>query len=256
MRILFTADLHGNVLHYRKLFSQRADVIIVGGDLAPKSSVREQEAFYRTVLSPMLPRGTILIMGNDDARVHEPLLRKICEQRGAIYLHGRRTTIGAIDFVGYACVNVTPFGLKDWEKWDTPERELPDGSTPLGVRSSGEACDLRDEHGSIEEDLEREGFTRNPRKTICVMHAPPYGTGLDLADRHVGSRAIRQFIERHQPFVTLHGHIHETVARSGRFHERLGLTDSYAPGNDHRSEQLAAILLDSERPGAGERILL
>jgi len=45
---------------------------------------------------------------------------------------------------------------------------------------------------------------------------------------------LRAFIEDRQPYLTLHGHIHETVDLSGDFVERIGRTRCAAVGNDHR----------------------
>lgn len=49
---------------------------------------------------------------------------------------------------------------------------------------------------------------------VLVCHTPPYGTATDLVGGgvHVGSRAVREFIERAQPAVCLTGHIHESRA--------------------------------------------
>lgn len=49
---------------------------------------------------------------------------------------------------------------------------------------------------------------------VLVCHTPPYGTATDQVGGgvHVGSRAVREFIERVQPAVCLTGHIHESVA--------------------------------------------
>jgi len=45
-----------------------------------------------------------------------------------------------------------------------------------------------------------------------VPHAPPRGTTLDriLIGKHVGSVAVREFVELHQPDVLVCGHIHES----------------------------------------------
>lgn len=72
-------------------------------------------------------------------------------------------------------------------------------------------------------------------ETIVNLHTPPYQTGLDDAPElnddltlhrsasygklvPVGSHAVRAFIERTQPLVAMHGHIHESrgVAKIGR----------------------------------------
>lgn len=64
---------------------------------------------------------------------------------------------------------------------------------------------------------------------LLNTHCPPYGTLLDLAPKldkdlkpvvsggsivteHVGCISVRKIIERHQPLIGLHGHIHESRA--------------------------------------------
>jgi Icc-related predicted phosphoesterase len=48
---------------------------------------------------------------------------------------------------------------------------------------------------------------------VLVSHQPPYNTINDLVSigKHVGSTAIRAFIERFEPLVCFTGHIHEGV---------------------------------------------
>ena len=99
---------------------------------------------------------------------------------------------------------------------------------------------------SIEEELELLPIPRDSSRTIYVMHAPPFQTNLDrLFDgRWVGSRAIRAFIETHQPHLTLHGHIHESSEISGAFMERIGETVSVNPGQS--TEELYAVVFKLE----------
>jgi Icc-related predicted phosphoesterase len=61
-----------------------------------------------------------------------------------------------------------------------------------------------------------------------VTHSPPWGTRLDRLynGTPVGSRAIRAFIERHRPPLTLHGHVHESPGV-----DRIGTTVSVNPGD-------------------------
>ncbi|KHK04200.1 metallophosphoesterase [Desulfovibrio sp. TomC] len=49
---------------------------------------------------------------------------------------------------------------------------------------------------------------------VLVSHTPPINTAADKvgAGAHVGSQAVRDFIERVQPEVCLTGHIHESIA--------------------------------------------
>lgn len=64
-------------------------------------------------------------------------------------------------------------------------------------------------------------------RVILVAHDPPRGTKLDLlpSGQHVGSRAVREFIELRQPVLCLSGHIHESRAE-----DRLGRTRLFNPG--------------------------
>ena len=65
---------------------------------------------------------------------------------------------------------------------------------------------------------------KNLGRAIFNFHPPPFGTSLDEAPaldenlkplhggralRHVGSTAVREAIDKHQPMLSLHGHIHE-----------------------------------------------
>ena len=49
---------------------------------------------------------------------------------------------------------------------------------------------------------------------VMVCHTPPFGTATDMvgSGAHVGSKAVRECIERVRPAVCLTGHIHESRA--------------------------------------------
>ena len=65
---------------------------------------------------------------------------------------------------------------------------------------------------------------KNPSNAVFNLHAPPYGSGLDEAPEltkdmrpayagrslvSVGSKSVLQVIDKYQPILGLHGHIHE-----------------------------------------------
>jgi Icc-related predicted phosphoesterase len=98
--------------------------------------------------------------------------------------------------------------------------------------------------------------TAPPERTIFSLHCPPYGTGLDDAPeltaemdlkdaghavKPVGSTAVRDAIERHQPALSLHGHIHEA-----RGTKRLGRTLCINPGSSYEQGQLLGAVIDIE----------
>ncbi|MEM4186004.1 MAG: metallophosphoesterase family protein, partial [Candidatus Caldarchaeum sp.] len=54
---------------------------------------------------------------------------------------------------------------------------------------------------------------------ILVTHTPPYGVDADIGrGTHLGSKAIREYVERERPLVVCCGHIHEarSISTVGR----------------------------------------
>ena len=91
-------------------------------------------------------------------------------------------------------------------------------------------------------------------RTIFNFHAPPYGTGLDEAPaldstlrpthggavmKPVGSTSVRDAILRHQPVLSVHGHIHES-----RGIRKIGRTMAINPGSLYGDGVLQGVLLD------------
>lgn len=271
--VVYTSDLHGNETQYEKLIEYsnkiNADSIIIGGDIAPKDLVDadfipSQKNFLEYRLPSLLSKKkqdtkVFLILGNDDCMVNEPITHN-----NGIYhsIHKKRMQLTEdFDIVGYSYVPITPFGIKDWEKFDF--REVPehlvseyeqrkktnyllDGwkSTAAGWKEF--TFKQGDESDSIQEDLSSNLFKDNPEKTIYVMHAPPDRTNLDIMidGKHAGSMAIKSFIEKCQPYLTLHGHIHETVLMSRDFRQPIGKTISLSSGNHNVGRNLAVIVFD------------
>lgn len=64
--------------------------------------------------------------------------------------------------------------------------------------------------------------------TVFVSHNPPYGTACDRIKngRHVGSRAVLEFIQDYQPDFCICGHIHESRAEC-----YIGKTKAYNLGD-------------------------
>lgn len=100
------------------------------------------------------------------------------------------------------------------------------------------------------------GQLRTPEKAIFNIHVPPYSTGLDtapllddslkplvvageVATGPVGSQVVRAAIERYQPLVSVHGHVHESRAVS-----KLGRTTCLNPGSEYGDGNLRAALIN------------
>ena len=111
---------------------------------------------------------------------------------------------------------------------------------------------------SIQKDLSDKMFQKNPNKTVYVIHTRPNQTNLDqvLTKNHVGSIAVRLFIEDCQPYLTLHGHIHETVDVSGNFKDNIGNTICLTSGNHDTGNKLAVLVFDLYDPEHANRIIL
>ncbi|MHB1538515.1 MAG: metallophosphoesterase family protein [Solirubrobacteraceae bacterium] len=95
----------------------------------------------------------------------------------------------------------------------------------------------------------------DPSRAIFNLHVPPYDSTLDTAAQldeqlsvvmlgsepkliPVGSTAVRELIERHQPLLSLHGHVHESPGA-----ERIGRTLCVNPGSDYHTGRIAGCLL-------------
>jgi len=269
MVVVYTSDLHGNKEHYQELFElaeqRKAQTIIIGGDMLPihgpfKSSLQEQRNFIFSYLEPKIqdfrsraPQTTIYAMlGNDDWQASNVHLGILVAKGTLRLLHGEKHELGSgYELVGYAHVPPTPFTIKDGERRDL-QKDVVDQQRCTACVSQGAKIVVVDPHRyfasvmSIEEELEELPTARDYRKTVYVMHSPPFRTNLDrLFDgRWIGSQAIRAFVEKYQPYLTLHGHIHESSEISGTYWDRIGETICINPGQS--TEELYAVVFELE----------
>jgi Icc-related predicted phosphoesterase len=269
MVVVYTSDLHGNKEHYQELFElaeqRKAQTIIIGGDMLPihgpfKSSLQEQRNFIFSYLEPKIqdfrsraPQTTIYAMlGNDDWQASNVHLGILVAKGTLRLLHGEKHELGSgYELVGYAHVPPTPFTIKDGERRDL-QKDVVDQQRCTACVSQGAKIVVVDPRRyfasvmSIEEELEELPTARDYRKTVYVMHSPPFRTNLDrLFDgRWIGSQAIRAFVEKYQPYLTLHGHIHESSEISGTYWDRIGETICINPGQS--TEELYAVVFELE----------
>jgi Icc-related predicted phosphoesterase len=174
--------------------------------------------------------------------------------------------VAGVPVYGYACVPPTPFALKDWERYDVSRFVDPGSVSPEeGFRSvpvpEGEA-----KWGTIADDLEALVGSDDVSGAVFLFHAPPYRTSLDRAaldgravdhaplDVHVGSIAVRRFIEGRQPLATLHGHVHESARLTGAWRDRIGRTVCLSAAHD--GPELALVRFDLDGPAGAARELV
>lgn len=130
--------------------------------------------------------------GNDD---HFEVNSVIQDSSSIVDCDNKNVMVGDHEMITFSWTNPTP--------WNTPREK---------------------EDAELEPMLEAlVAQVKNIPNAIFNFHAPPYGSPLDLApeltkdlvqaaDRkiHVGSRAVTKVIEKYQPLIGLHGHIHES----------------------------------------------
>lgn len=132
-----------------------------------------------------------------------------------------------VDVLGYEMITIAHTSPTPW---DTP-REWKEEDMAKNI----------DIQAKTIKDMER---------AIFNFHDPPYGTMLDYAPKlrdmrqsageveHVGSTAVAEKIKQYQPFLGLHGHIHESRAA-----QKIGRTFCVNPGSEYGEGVLRGVIL-------------
>ena len=263
----FTSDLHGQQSLYDQLLALavagRPRALIIGGDLSPHGvgadGLRRQRLFLQGFLVEFARRlrensadtELLLMMGNDDWGANADVLDQYDPALWRV-IHGRVIDVDGIPLAGLSWVPITPFALKDWERWEDGKEEQPlrlDGWRSRGVTVEPWSFDASNRSPTIAEALDELARASPPADTLYVLHSPPRGTACDLIapGQSVGSRAIRAFLERHQPALSLSGHIHESPRVSSTYRDTLGRTVVVNPGQFGTS-RLCGVWFDPRRP--------
>jgi uncharacterized protein len=280
MICFFVSDLHGRDERYVKLFAamerEQPASVFIGGDLLAHGMVAPHAKFFNEFLFPHLrtlkkKRGAnyprvFVIMGNDDPRCEEAeVLRGEAEGLWE-YAQQRKLMLGDISVFGYAYVPPTPFLLKDWERYDVSRFVDPGGVSPEAGRRTFSVAENEIRLSTIQQDLATLTQDEDVARAIFLFHSPPYQTNLDRAaldgkmvdhvplDLHVGSIAVRKFIEAKQPLLTLHGHVHESARLTGSWREQIGRTHLFSAAHD--GPELALVRFDVKHLEDAERELI
>lgn len=273
--LLYTADLHGNSVQYEKLFSiakeKKISVVVIGGDLTPKDAkkrtIEAQKKFLQETFANLLKCHqsvtVCVIMGNDDFKDNIPFLKLLSKQNdNLVVLNEKPVFVLGFQMAGYSYVPLNPFKFQDWVKIDVPDiREETYRTFSLeGFLSKNRTLipnkiDLNKRNDTLWDDLQKIGSVCRGTKAIWVVHTPPFNSILDIThnNQHVGSIAVKRAIEKYQPKISLHGHIHEAVAVSGNFMQKIGKTVCLSPGNSPNGDTLSYLLVDLEQPEKSKR---
>ena len=165
--------------------------------------------------------------GNDDMEEVDDIIRS---SRRVLLVEGQVTPLDANhEMIASGWSNRTP--------WNTEREEDED---QLKVRYEAMISQLKDPHNAV-----------------FNIHVPPHKSGLDEAPEldkdlrpvlagnsmiPVGSKALREVIEKNQPLLSLHGHIHE-----GRGTTRIGKTLCINPGSMYEQGTLLGTIVSLGR---------
>lgn len=170
-----------------------------------------------------------ILLGNDDP---PPLAEPIHRSKFAVDPENKVIDLdGVHEMISIGFSNPTP--------WKTP-RECSEEE--LGAMIEKSASALKD-----------------PKNSVFNLHCPPYDSTIDIAPQldenlrptvtmgdlvrmPVGSTAVRAAIEKYQPLVGLHGHIHESPG-----HINIGRTVCANPGSEYQSGILRGYIADLEK---------
>ena len=280
----FVSDLHGIFDRYQKLFAkikeELPNILFLGGDILPPVFYSPTNNEYDDFFEDILLKGFLklkkdlcssypkvfLILGNDDGAYFEDSIVRAEDLGVWKYIHNKKIELGEYNIYGYNYVPPTPFQLKDWERYDVSRYVDPGCISPEEGKHSKELEKNEIKYSTIQNDIEKLVQEKNLDKSIFLFHSPPYKTKLDRAaldgkmvshvplDVHVGSIAIKRFIENQQPLLTLHGHIHESAEITGTWKDRIGKTYSFSAA--HNGSELALVKFNLESLDKSERELI
>ncbi len=178
MRLLALTDVHDSFEVMESIIASEslADVIILGGDITTNGS--QSDMTRALSLAEQTGKKVIAVCGNMDPPPLEDILLE-----HDVSINARGVIFGDVGFFGVSAAPVSFLHTPN----EITEEEIA-RRAELGWQEASHA-----------------------RWRIFVPHAPPSGSTTDktLIGRHVGSTAVRKFIEERQPDVVVCGHIHE-----------------------------------------------
>lgn len=266
IKLMALSDIHQMGSKWKLLvkesLAQKPDVIAIAGDLLPKDQGIPAQMSFKNSLFKYAQQirnagiDIVLTLGNDDNINFIRYMRLGEEQDLWHYLQDSFCEIRGYTFVGMPYVPDHPFGYKQWVRGET-RKDLRIDKIQLGATlmldTFNDYHTISDykvwlsEQDTLDEKLEHLARqVKDMSKSIWLIHAPPSTCGLDVcADRReVGSNAVLRFITRHQPLLTIHGHIHKSPYYSGRWFAKIDKTISIQAGQTGYELHYANVKID------------
>ena len=194
MKIIALGDIHEQVKALNLLEKEiaAADLVIIAGDLTQFGNEEKATGVIKVVrgINPNI----LAQVGNLDSLEIDRYLT-----REGINIHGRGKIIEGLGIFGCGGSGATPF------------------HTPVEFSE----VELK---GFLEKGYSE---VKDAPVKIMICHTPPLNTKVDMIPSgiHVGSAAVREFIEKHQPDLCITGHIHESAGE-----DSIGKTKIINPG--------------------------
>jgi hypothetical protein len=170
-------DLHGSNKALTRILDHAGpvDAVLLGGDITHFGSPDEAEDLVRLARRS---QATVLgVAGNCDSREIDARLVEL-----DVSLHGRGVLLGTLGLHGLSAI----------PPWITKMYQTTEGQL---------AASLEAGYGQV----------RGAGRHGVLTHVPPLGLSVDRVffGRHVGSWALREFVDQNAPSLVVCGHIHE-----------------------------------------------
>jgi|YNPBryunderm2012_1023409.scaffolds.fasta_scaffold00092_5 hypothetical protein len=214
MRLLGITDLHSAVAMLEAILHRAGpvDLVLLGGDITNFGTPDDAESIVKRVQQAGLP--VLAVAGNCDSAPIEQRLQEL-----GVSLYRRAVVRNHIGFQGLSAMPPWKSRMYHFSEDQLAEdlqegyRQLQQLKQPEQNLSPADALS----GASAPEQAEPPGWKTH----IVLSHVPPRDCKLDqtFLGRHVGSQALRRFIDQVQPDLVLCGHIHE-----GRGLDRIGRT--------------------------------
>ncbi|MGW8256821.1 MAG: metallophosphoesterase family protein [Thermoguttaceae bacterium] len=177
MKILGITDVHNRSERLQHILqdAETADLVLLGGDLTSFGSPEDAERIVRIAQSRRVP--VLAVAGNCDSALID---RRLVELGVSVAARGL-----VFNDLGIHGLSAAP-------PWRSDMYEFPENELALLLQAGFEQIG-------------------NARQHLVLTHVPPRDGKIDRTHflHHVGSSALREFIDQHQPTLVVCGHVHE-----------------------------------------------
>ena len=178
MKFLCISDIHNRIEPFQHILNLAGpiDVVLLGGDLTNFGTPADVEKIVHIAQSANVP--VLSVAGNCDSPQIDQRLVEL-----GVSVAGRGMIINDVGIHGLSAAPPWHRGM-------------------YGLTEEEMATHLQAGYSQI----------KNAHRHVVLAHVPPHGIKLDRTHffQHVGSTALREFVEQTQPALVVCGHLHES----------------------------------------------